>query len=459
MATILHTSDWHIGRVLHGAKRYEEWAAFLNWLLECLVQEQVDVLLVAGDIFDTIAPSHKAQELYYGFLHKVLGTPVRHVVVIAGNHDSSAFLNAPQALLQALHIHVVGSPDMAMVGVAGPTSESREVLVLRDKAGQPELIVCAVPYLRDRDMRTYSPGESMDDKDQKLVEGIAAHYAAVGQLASQVQAALEATEQVRVPIIGMGHLFAAGSHLLEEDGVRDLYVGSLAQVGADIFPACFDYVALGHVHTPQKVMGNECIRYCGAPLAMGFGEAGQGKSLCLLRVQEGAAEKNQFQLSLLPVPVFQSLVRLQGDWNTLHQALLELVREQSSAWLDISYTGAEVVGNLRERLDEVLAGSALRVLRARNRSALAQSLRNEMDTAQNAGAEAVQEDLIDLNVHEVFTRCLEAHKVPEEQRAELRSAYGEIVRDILQGEARQTDAPPSAPPPVPPQAIQTEPGP
>ncbi|MEN6421610.1 MAG: exonuclease subunit SbcD, partial [Smithella sp.] len=105
---LLHTSDWHIGRALYGRKRYEEFDAFLNWLADLIEQENIDVLLVAGDVFDSITPSNRAQELYYCFLCRVAGSAKRHVVITAGNHDSPTFLNAPKGLLKFLNIHVVG---------------------------------------------------------------------------------------------------------------------------------------------------------------------------------------------------------------------------------------------------------------------------------------------------------------------------------------------------------------
>ncbi|MEM5788086.1 MAG: exonuclease subunit SbcD, partial [Syntrophobacteraceae bacterium] len=135
---ILHSSDWHIGRTLYGRKRYDEHAAFLDWLGELIRKESVEVLVVAGDVFDTGAPSNRAQELYYRFLCSVAGTTCRHVVVVAGNHDSPSFLNAPRDLLRYLNVHVVGC-------ISGSCSD--EVLVLRNPDGEEEMIVCAVPYL------------------------------------------------------------------------------------------------------------------------------------------------------------------------------------------------------------------------------------------------------------------------------------------------------------------------
>ena len=96
MLRLLHTSDWHLGRTLYGRKRYEEFGAFLDWLAETIRRDEIDVLLVAGDVFDNSAPSHRAQELYYRFLCRAAAS-CRHIVVAAGNHDSSSFLDAPKS--------------------------------------------------------------------------------------------------------------------------------------------------------------------------------------------------------------------------------------------------------------------------------------------------------------------------------------------------------------------------
>ena len=125
---ILHTSDWHLGRTLYGRRRYEEFAAFLEWLAQVIEGQGIEALLVAGDVFDTSTPGNRAQELYYRFLCRVAASCCRHVVVIAGNHDSPTFLAAPKELLRALDIHVVGMMS---------EHPEDEVLVLRDRDGRP----------------------------------------------------------------------------------------------------------------------------------------------------------------------------------------------------------------------------------------------------------------------------------------------------------------------------------
>lgn len=279
--TILHTSDWHLGRRLYGRMRYEEFEAFLSWLQETISAQKVDVLIVAGDIFDTMTPSNRAQALYYEFLGKVSKLCCEHIVIVAGNHDSPTFLDAPSKVLKFLNVHVIGTACDDL---------NDEVLVLDAIDGTPHCIIAAVPYLRDCDVRGSHAGESADSKDTNVIKGIRAHYDEVASIAKARQEHLSDAHQRHIPIIATGHLFAAGSKTTEDDGVRDLYVGSLGQISADMFDECFDYVALGHLHVPQRVGGCEHIRYSGSPIAMGFGEAKQQKQVLL--VEFGEVEKS-----------------------------------------------------------------------------------------------------------------------------------------------------------------------
>src|SRR5699024_2044132 len=156
-------------------------------------------------------------------------------------------------------------------------------LLLNSKTGDPQCIIAALPYLRDRYVRSTQAGESGADKDANLLAGIRQHYAQVADIAKDKQAELNAQSQRHIPIIATGHLFAAGGATTADDGVRDLYVGNLGQVSADTFDDGFDYVALGHLHVPQKVGGSDTIRYSGSPIAMGFGEAKQTKQVLLVQ--------------------------------------------------------------------------------------------------------------------------------------------------------------------------------
>jgi exonuclease SbcD len=401
---ILHTSDWHLGRALYGRKRYEEFEAFLTWLAETIRGNEIDALLVAGDIFDTSSPSNRAQELYYRFLCQVVASNCRHIVVIAGNHDSPSFLDAPKELLKALDVHVVGSRTESL---------EDEVLVLRDSQGVPELIVCAVPYLRDRDIRIAEAGETIEDKEQKMTDGIRAHYAAVTTLAEQKRAEFGGD----IPIVGMGHLFTAGGQTVDGDGVRELYVGSLAHVTPETFSTGFDYLALGHLHVPQTVDGSESMRYSGSPLPIGFGEAKQQKSVCEIEFNGRVAS-----VRLIDVPVFQKLECVKGDWDNIERRISELSAADSQSWLEVVYEGEEIIGDLRERLETAIADTRMEILRIKNNRIIDRVL-EQLDA---------EETLDDLNENDVFERCLAAHEVPDEQRPELLRTYQEAVAALYE---------------------------
>jgi exonuclease SbcD len=396
---ILHTSDWHIGRALYGRKRYEEFAQFLDWLTGCIAAEGVEALLIAGDVFDNGTPSNRALGLYYRFLCRVAGAGCRHVVVTAGNHDSPSLLNAPREVLRFLNVHVVGCMAEAA---------EDELVVLNDADGNPELIVCAVPYLRDRDLRRAEAGETFEDKGRKLVEGIRDHYRQVGIAATARRAELGGN----IPIVAMGHLFTAGGQTVEGDGVRELYVGTLGQVRADVFPDCFDYLALGHLHVAQRVNGSDVHRYSGAPIPMSFGEAGQRKIVLSVNLDtEGV------KVAEIPVPGFQPLATVRGDWNRISGRIAELKREAAPVWLEVIYEGDEVLGDLQERLRELIEGTFLEILRTKNMRLVERTLSRM----------AAEETLDDLTVDDVFARCLASHDVPQEQQAELVMAFCETV--------------------------------
>lgn len=395
---ILHTSDWHLGRSLYGRKRYQEFTAFFDWLIDLIKKECVDVLLVSGDIFDTATPSNQAQKLYYQFLCKVSASCCRHIIIIAGNHDSPSFLNAPKEILKALNVYVVGSIC---------ENVEDEVITLCDINNKPEAIICAVPYLRDRDIRTVESGESISDKNTKLIEGVQKHYSEVCNIAEEKQKKIG-----EIPIIGMGHLFTVGGKTIDGDGVRELYVGSLAHVGTNIFPECIDYVALGHLHVPQKVGNSQHIRYSGSPIPMGYGEAKQEKQIILVEFNNRIPKIN-----IYPIPCFQPLVRICGDIDEIIKKINDLKTQKSNAWLEIEYSGDEIAANLTELINESIIDSNMEIRRIKNRRIIDKVLNKKFSG----------ETLDDLDLNDVFLRCLDSNNVTECERPDLIQSYNEII--------------------------------
>ena len=406
---ILHTSDWHIGSTLYGRKRYKESEQFLHWLVETIKNQSIEALLVAGDIFDTSTPSNTAQELYYRFLNEVSRTTCHHVIVTGGNHDSPSFLDAPKALLKAFNVYVVGS---------AAEREEDEVFVLKDADNNPEAIVCAVPFLRDRDVRQSSEGESYRDKENRLVEGIISHYQKVYEEACKERNELGKS----LPIIGIGHLFIAGSSIYkrsgETNGERDLYVGSLGQVPADRLPP-FDYFALGHLHIPQKVAGSETIRYSGSPMAMNFDEIHQQKSVVIVDIHD-----QNVDIQTVPVPAFRHFDQIKGDWDSIEASLKRLKEVSFAGWVEVIYEGQEAIGNLRERVYKLVENTSIEVLKIQNA------------TLFNAVMKQYEKEveLQDLNPADVFDQCLTDHGIPDDQKVVLKGLFSEVCRQISEAD-------------------------
>lgn len=407
---ILHTADWHIGQQLHTRKRYQEFEQFFKWLVDKIAAESFHVLLVAGDIFDTTSPSNFAQELYNNFLAEVSKTPCRHVIITGGNHDSPSLLNAQRNVFKLLQIHVIGSAEK---------SPKDEVLLLHDANGKPELIVCAIPYLRDRDVRKSEPGETLEEKGKKLIEGVRIHYEEVCAEAERVQQSLGEW----VPIVAMGHLFTAGGITTDSDGVRDLYIGSLGHVHAEIFPPCINYLALGHLHSPQIVGNNNAMRYSGSPLPMNFAEADHDKEVVSVEFIH-----KQIKVEGIKIPRFQELKRIRGDWEFIFNAVKEEKESGSKAFLELVYTGGEYIDHkLRDNLERCVEGSSLEILKINN-----ERKRNRIIAEGENSA-----SLDDLQPLDVFKEILNQEQIQENSREDLIARFLEIVTHIAEEDPKR----------------------
>ncbi len=378
-------------------KRYHEFEKYLHWLLEIIEKENIEILLIAGDIFDTTTPSNKAQKLYYKFLNKVSMSKCRYVIIIAGNHDSPSFLNAPKELLDALDVFVVGSVSENL---------EDEIFVLSDENTE-KMIVCAVPYLRDCDIRKNEAGESLDDKKNKFINGIKQHYIDVCKIAEKKQKEID----LNIPIIAMGHLFTSKGKV--SDGVREIYVGSLTQINKSSFPDSIDYLALGHLHVPQLVDKANNMRYCGSPLPMSFGEATQHKNVLKINFKGKTPSVKE-----ILIPCFQKLRQIKGDMDKIISEIEKYKLEDENIWLEIIYNGDKIASDLTSQLEEHIANSKLEILRIQNRRIVEQILKKKY----------VNETLNNLTETDVFERCLDSHEINEDEKDELRLTYQDTIQ-------------------------------
>ena len=401
---ILHTSDWHLGCSLCGHKRYEEYEQFISWLDGLIRKEQIDVVLISGDLFDTGTPGNRALEIYYRFLNRVTVIPGLQVIVIAGNHDSPSLINAPQALLKHLRIHVFGSIT---------DRPEDNIVEIVDRNGQTSLIVCAVPYLRDRDIRLTEPGESIEDKTRKLEEGVQAHYRQVNRIAREKQK----SSNSRIPIVAMGHLFVSGGKTVEGDGVRELYVGNLARIHAETLCEGVDYFALGHLHIPQKIAGKDMIRYCGSPIALGFEDAKNQKQVVI--IEFGSKDP---VARTVDVPKFQNILTLKGELPSIEREIVSLINLRQPIWIEVLFSGSHSPSTVQSQLRELIEGTNIEILRIR-----------PLDTGKSPlFSDDIGESLEDLSEAEVFERCMDAGNVPAEDQRDLTEAFMEILHEIAE---------------------------
>ncbi|WP_299061315.1 exonuclease SbcCD subunit D C-terminal domain-containing protein [uncultured Polaribacter sp.] len=288
---ILHTADWHLGHRLHEQSQKEEQALFLNWIERYIIQQKIDVLLISGDIFDTGSPSNQSLEMYYSFLVKLNATTCKSIIITGGNHDSPGTLNAPKHILDALSIKVVGK-----------AAENIEDEVFEIDINNEKVIVAAVPYLRDGDIRRAVAGESFDELTEKYKTALINHYKTSAKQCKHINT-------TNAPVIAMGHLFATGGSV--SDSEQNIYVGSLGHIGAEDFPTYFDYVALGHLHRPQIIGGNDKIRYSGSPNILSFSEVNYDKKILVLNIENNTINT----IEEVIIPNFRAFYRLKGTMS------------------------------------------------------------------------------------------------------------------------------------------------
>ncbi len=404
MLKILHISDLHLGKNLYGKTRTDEFCQTLNHLIDVIKKDNIDVLLIAGDVFDSSMPALEAQKLYYDFLAKLAKTKLKHTVIIAGNHDSPNFLKAADPLLSALNIHIVSNIDVENI--------DKEIIVLKDDDSIPYLIISAIPYLRERDIRRILIDENEDEVHAEYRKAVIAHIKKVSDQAFLEQEYILNNYHIKIPVIAMAHLFMVGDAISDADTARDLFVGSLCPIEADSFDSRYDYIALGHLHAGHKIKQNEFIRYSGTLLPLNFGEQ-ETKHACLIEF-----DGNNKKLSLIPFPPIKNLIRIKGDLEVISKRLKELKKENKAFMIEILLEGHEDALTIKNRIDNLTTDSLIEILRIKDNRSFGMALSQDDEIKQ----------LADLNEDSVFLRLLDCAQIDEADRAEYISTYKEIRR-------------------------------
>ena len=405
---ILHTADWHIGKVLHKQELREELIMFFDWLIETIVKESVDVLLISGDIFDLANPAVKDRKLYFNFLSQLIKYNIK-VIITGGNHDAIGLINAPQTILNELNITVIG----------GATENIEdEIVPVTNENAEIELIVAAVPFLRDKDLRKKDSETKYKNRVEAIREGIKDHYA---QLATITE-----SKYPNLPCIAMGHLYASGS--TTSDSERDIHIGNQAAISSTIFSEAFDYVALGHIHKPQFIGGNENIRYSGSPIALSFSERTDKKCVIILNIENGHIKAPR----VIDIPKNRSLVKIKGTKEAVKSKLEVYVNEHIlPSFIEIEINEDSYNPLLISEMDQLISGydqnASFKILKSR--IIFKEGAKDTSDLFTKGTR------IEDIAPKDVFAKLLEQQELESETIELLKEAFDEIVNETLESGA------------------------
>lgn len=307
---ILHTADWHIGQLFHEYDRTFEHQEFLNWLLETLVKEQINVLLVSGDIFDLSNPSAASIKMFYTFLNKAVKlSPELQIIITAGNHDSASRLESPKPLLESSNIHIIGVVEKDENGLI---DYAKIIIPLKDKNGNINTWCIAAPFLRTGDY------PAILDCENPYTEGVTAFY-------KEAYEFVNSKRQTHQAIIAMGHLHTQQADIITDDKERPI-MGGVECISASAFNENICYVALGHIHKAQRIGGKDHIRYCGSPLPMSFSEINYKHQVIVFEIDEGQMN----DLKTIEIPISIPLLSVPTVHSSLEEVFIALAQLNSA---------------------------------------------------------------------------------------------------------------------------------
>ena len=359
---LIHTADWHLGQSFHGQERHAEHRAFLDWLLDTLAERRADALLVAGDLFDVVNPSLRAQELLYDFIvraHQRL--PRLDIVLIAGNHDSGNRIELPAPLMKRLGTHALGRVNWLD---DGHLDAERLLVPLTDSDGETRAWCLALPFLRPAEVTGVGLGgdQTADDGERRND-----YVAGIERVHKQLIAAARDQRQPGQALVAMSHAHLHGA-AVSEASERPIVIGGEESIPASLFPAEIAYVALGHLHRAQQV-GEARIRYSGSPLPLDFSEVDYPHQVVEVtldgdRLAASEAIRVPRPVAMLrigPAPLEEVLAELEALEDDP-----ALARERWP-WLEVRVELEAPIPDLRARVDAALEGKALRLLRLERR--------------------------------------------------------------------------------------------
>jgi len=399
---ILHTSDWHIGRKLYDKSFDETLPVFFDWLKKTIEEEKIDVLIVAGDVFNNPFPSTSSLSVYYKALYELSKSNLKHIIITGGNHDSISTLNAPRELLNILNISVVG----------GYADNLDDLIIEIKENSETKLVVCAVPFLRERDVRTSFSGNNYSERIKQISDGISSFY-------SEIAKKVEHFKEQNIPIIATGHLFVNDLKEMPDDE-KKLFIGGLQQLSFNQLPQFFDYFALGHIHKAYKIGGLENVRYSGSPIHLNFGERKNKSQVIIVDFSE------KVDIQVKKVPIFRNLVHFKGSFVEVSEMIKNYEpNTELKPWADIEIV--EEKQNLlleKELLNLKNSTEKIEIIRYKYTFT---DIENEIEQKFKKNT-----NLKDLKPEQIFETILE--NVEENDRDEISNTFKELLNSKLEKE-------------------------
>ncbi|WP_304137854.1 exonuclease SbcCD subunit D C-terminal domain-containing protein [Mesonia mobilis] len=397
---ILHTADWHIGKKLHKHYLYEDFDLFINWLIKLIIEQEIEAILISGDVFDLANPSAEARKQYYRALLQLRKTNCQ-LIITGGNHDSPSMLDAPKEILNELNVTVIG----------GMPSKIEECLIpLQNKKGENELIVAALPFLRDSDLRSIDEEVVYENRIEAIRNGIEATFTKAAKTSKDLYPEL--------PVLAMGHLYAAG--IESSDSERDIQIGNQAAFQASQFNTEFSYVALGHIHKPQRVNAQIPTFYSGSPLPLSFSERKDEKRLLLIDTENG------FEPESIAIPSFRKLIRINGSIAEIQQKLFSLESQGSlTNLIEVELKEENYDSNLIAQLDDLVTNFEQANFEiVKHRATFKNQLRESGKLFES------HQHLEDLKPQEVFQKLLAQHSYAEDVKEKVNIAFQELLEEV-----------------------------
>ena len=342
MLRLLHTADWHLGQTLRGFSRHTEHQQVLNSLIDLAQQHQPHAFIIAGDIFDSPNPSAEAQRLFYKTLVQIhTASPNTTTIITAGNHDAASRLEAPRDLLSAINVHVVGNIRRHI----GTTLAAQHLIPILNTNAEPIGHVLAVSY----------PTAACLPASDSLIRSLQTLYLdLVNQTRPQWQG---------LPLILTGHLHVSGSDQ-SEGAERSILIGGENAFPAHLFPPEATYIALGHLHKPQRAGANH-IRYSGSLIPLSASEIDYTHGVTLVEI-----DNNQLTTNHLPLPRPLPFLRIPQSGYATYDEVTSLLNNTTphdmlQPFAQVRLRRAGLPPTFREDLDTLAESRGLRLVETR----------------------------------------------------------------------------------------------